>query len=164
MFPSVLKLLSYIFPALNVTVFGDAHMRAHSCPALCDSMDCSPPGSSVHGILLPLKEVTITVITPTIVWPKQQRGYKPCPSTENWIKDLLSMVPSIRTRPSFPHSHSLPSGNFHKPLILIHQRTDRMKTTIIENWPNWSHGPQPCLTQWNYESCPVGPLKMDGSW
>ena len=22
-----------------------------SCPALCDPMDCSPPGSSVHGIL-----------------------------------------------------------------------------------------------------------------
>ena len=22
-----------------------------SCPALCDSVDCSPPGSSVHGIL-----------------------------------------------------------------------------------------------------------------
>ena len=21
------------------------------CPTLCDSMDCSPPGSSVHGIL-----------------------------------------------------------------------------------------------------------------
>ena len=26
------------------------------------------------------------------------------PSTENWIKDLLSMSPPIRTRPSFPHS------------------------------------------------------------
>ena len=24
---------------------------AQSCPTLCDSMDCSPPGSSVHGIL-----------------------------------------------------------------------------------------------------------------
>ena len=24
---------------------------AQSCPALCDLMDCSPPGSSVHGIL-----------------------------------------------------------------------------------------------------------------
>ena len=24
---------------------------AQSCPALCDSMDCSPPGSSVHGVL-----------------------------------------------------------------------------------------------------------------
>ena len=22
-----------------------------SCPTLCDTMDCSPPGSSVHGIL-----------------------------------------------------------------------------------------------------------------
>ena len=22
---------------------------AQSCPTLCDSMDCSPPGSSVHG-------------------------------------------------------------------------------------------------------------------
>ena len=24
---------------------------AQSCPALCDPVDCSPPGSSVHGIL-----------------------------------------------------------------------------------------------------------------
>ena len=24
---------------------------AQSCPALCDPMDCRPPGSSVHGIL-----------------------------------------------------------------------------------------------------------------
>ena len=23
----------------------------HSCPTLCDSMDCSLPGSTVHGIL-----------------------------------------------------------------------------------------------------------------
>ena len=24
---------------------------AQSCPILCDPMDCSPPGSSIHGIL-----------------------------------------------------------------------------------------------------------------
>ena len=24
---------------------------AQSCPTLCDPMDCSPPGSSIHGIL-----------------------------------------------------------------------------------------------------------------
>ena len=23
----------------------------HWCPTLCDPMDCSPPGSAVHGIL-----------------------------------------------------------------------------------------------------------------
>ena len=27
-------------------------MCAQSCPTLCDSMDCSPPGSSAHGIFL----------------------------------------------------------------------------------------------------------------
>ena len=27
------------------------HANAQSCPTLCDPMDCSPPGSSVHGIL-----------------------------------------------------------------------------------------------------------------
>ena len=26
------------------------------------------------------------------------------------------------------------------------------------------HGPQPCITQWNYEPCCVGPPKMDRSW
>ena len=27
-----------------------ACVRAQSCPTLCDPVDCSPPGSSVHGI------------------------------------------------------------------------------------------------------------------
>ena len=26
-------------------------LAAQLCPTLCDPMDCSPPGSSVHGIL-----------------------------------------------------------------------------------------------------------------
>ena len=26
-------------------------LLAQSCPTLCDPMNCSPPGSSVHGIL-----------------------------------------------------------------------------------------------------------------
>ena len=58
---------------------------------------------------------------------------QPCPSTENWIKDLLSMASPIRARPRFPHSQALPSGTFNKPLSLIHQRVDRMKTTVTEN-------------------------------
>ena len=71
-----------------------------------------------------LKDVTIVLITATIVWSQvnNREGTQPCPSTENWIKDLLSMAPPIRTRPSFHLSQSLPSGGFHKPLILLHQR------------------------------------------
>ena len=38
-----------------------------------------------------------------------------------------------------------------------------MKTTITENKPICSHGPQSCLTQRNYEPCLVGPPKTDGS-
>ena len=34
----------YIYNGILVKV-------TQSCPTLCDPMDCSPPGSSVHGIL-----------------------------------------------------------------------------------------------------------------
>ena len=40
----------------KVTVFGDKHFTCmhaqslQSCQTLCDPMDCSPPGSPVHGI------------------------------------------------------------------------------------------------------------------
>ena len=33
-------------PALTLRVLG-----TRSCPTLCDPVDCSPPGSRVHGIL-----------------------------------------------------------------------------------------------------------------
>ena len=39
-------------PGVEITA-SDCRMRlcAQTCPILCNSMDCSPPGSSVHGIL-----------------------------------------------------------------------------------------------------------------
>ena len=44
-----------------------------------------------------------------------------------------SWLSGYQTRPSFPLSQSLPSRNFLKPLILIPESADRMKTTITEN-------------------------------
>ena len=79
-------------------------------------------GSSALSVAVPAwdlwKEVTIIFITSTIVWPQvnKREGKQPHPSTENLIKDLLSIAPHIRTRPSFPLSQSLLSGSFHKPL------------------------------------------------
>ena len=64
----------------------------------------------------------------------QTTGREHSPPTEYWIKHLLSKAPFIRTRPSFPHSQSLPLGRFHKPLFLICQRAEGMKTTITENF------------------------------
>ena len=49
------------------------------------------------------KEEAIIFITSTLVWFSQQQGGTQLrPSTENWIKHLLGMVPPIRTRLSFP--------------------------------------------------------------
>ena len=92
----------------------------------------------------------------------KQRGGNTAPPINKVGLDLLNMAPPIRTRPSSPQSQFLPLGSFHK--LLIYQRADWMKTTITENYSNWSHGPQPCLTRWNYEPSHVGPPKMDGSW
>ena len=54
--PSLLPLLWYQFitPQLHQWCQHPAHyvcgyLVAHLCPTLCDPMDCSPPGSSVHG-------------------------------------------------------------------------------------------------------------------
>ena len=82
-----------------------------------------------------LKEVAIIFITSTIVWPQvsNREGTQLHPSTENLLKDLLSMAPPIRTRPFSPSSQSLPSGSFQESFILLHQRADRLKTTITEN-------------------------------
>ena len=43
--PTLLKGQLYLHASL--VLYG---MVAHLCPTLCDPMDCSPPGSSVHGI------------------------------------------------------------------------------------------------------------------
>ena len=62
------------------------------------------------------------------------------------------MTPPIRTRPSFPHSQSLPPESFDKLLNFIHQRaaewkpqshksnqTDDMDHTFVELNENMSH-------------------------
>ena len=39
-------------PSFKIPTGKDVHAKSsQSCPALCDPIDCSPPGSSVHGIL-----------------------------------------------------------------------------------------------------------------
>ena len=64
-----------------------------------------------------LKEVAIDIITSTIVWPqdKNREETQPHPLTENWIKDLLSIAPPIRTRlnaPTVTPSHQEASIRF----------------------------------------------------
>ena len=49
------------------------HLITQSCPSLCDSMNCSPPGSSVHGIFQTriLEWVSISFSRGSC-WPRDQ--------------------------------------------------------------------------------------------
>ena len=40
----------YIYTHIYIYMYSESEV-AQSCPTLCDSMDCSLPGSSIHGIL-----------------------------------------------------------------------------------------------------------------
>ena len=79
------------------------------------------------------------LITSTIVWPqaKQQGGNThappPCSSTENWITRFMENGHTHQNKTQFPPWSVSPIRSFHKPLILIFQEADRMKTTIKEN-------------------------------
>ena len=100
-----------------------------SCSVVSNSWQphgLQPPGSSVHGIFQARVLEWIA-----IAWPQvnNREGTQPNPWTEDWIKDLLNTALPIRTRPSIPLSQSLPSGSFHKPLTLLHQKADRVKTS-----------------------------------
>ena len=52
------------------------HLVAHSCPTLCDPMDCSPPGSSVYGILQ--ARILEWVAVPSSRGSSQPREEEPC--------------------------------------------------------------------------------------
>ena len=170
---------------IQFSVDGKESEVAQSCPTLCDPMDCSPPGSSIHGILQAtiLEGVAISFSRGSS-WPRDRTQVShivgrcfnlganmggavlpPCCLT--WDQTLMEVMritatsfnrkfdqrftergPTHQNKTHFP-PQSLPSGSFYKPLILFHQKADKMKTTVTENWSNWSHGPQPCLTQWN---------------
>ena len=69
---------------------------------------CSPWGHKVSDLIEPLDNSKVKFGLRS----NNREGTQPCPSTENPIKDLLSMAPPIRIRPSFPLSQSLPSGSF----------------------------------------------------
>ena len=56
----------------------------------------------------------------------------------------------------FPPIRKLPQASYHYPSEgRQNEKYNHRKLS------NWSHGSQPCLTQWNYEPGHVGPPRMD---
>ena len=66
-----------------------------------------------------------------------------------WAWTCPSEQDTVSSSVSFSHQ------DFSISFLFLSIRGKYMKTIITENWSYWSHGPQPCLTQWNYEPCCV---------
>ena len=100
---------------------------AQSCLTPSDPMDCSLPDSSVHGIFRArVLEWGAIAFSAIIVWSQvnNREGTQPHPSTENWIKDLLSMALPIRTRPSFLLSLSHQKASISLLYLSIRGKTE----------------------------------------
>ena len=74
-------------------------LAAQTCLTLCDSMDCIPPGSSVHGILQArtLEWVAIS-FSKGSSWPKDRTTEPPRKShiiQNKWVKVQFSSVQSL---------------------------------------------------------------------
>ena len=101
---------------------------AQSCLTLCDPMDCRLPGSSIYGIFqVRVLEWGAIAFSTTIVWPQvnSKEGTQLHTSTENWVKDLLSMDPPIRTRSSFLLRQSHQEASISLLSFSIRGQTDR---------------------------------------
>ena len=66
----------------------------------------------------------------------KRREHSPAPQQKTGLK-FIEYGPTNQNKTQFPPQSVSPirklSGSFHKPLILLHQRADRLKTTITEN-------------------------------
>ena len=117
-------------------VFGSFQQRHRSTVGclVVKGTNSSSPGR--HGMMvnfLLLEEVTITPIIVLSLRPNYREETQLHPSADNWVKGLLSMALPPKVIPSFPPQTVLPLGSLYKPLILIQQRAERMRTTITEN-------------------------------
>ena len=76
-----------------------------------------------------------------------------------------SWLLSLKQDPVFPTvSLSHQEDSISLLSLSLKGRADRIEATITEDWSNWSHKPQPCLTHWNYEPCHLGPSKTNRAW
>ena len=79
----------------------------------------------------------------------------------------LGSIPGLERSPEEGKSYPLQYSGLENSTDCIDcgvaesDMTERLSLSL-QFQPNWSHGPQPCLIQWNYEPCHVGPPKQTG--
>ena len=104
-----------------------------SCPTLCDCMDCSPPGSSIHGILQ-------ARILGWVAIPFSRGSSQPTDRT--WVFCIAGIFNASNTSPSFVTTKNV---SRHYQMFPYRRQGNSTNYCMIVYWPhsfcNWSHFP-----------------------
>ena len=107
-----------------------------SCPTLCDYMDCSPPGSSVHGILQArIQEWVANPFSREYSWPKDQTWVS-CIIGKLFTISVTREGPSLQISPLLSLNlflNSLPPGLQRGSIIPPKVPADKIKH-VPGNW------------------------------
>ena len=115
------KIVGIILPLSKVKV-----VVFHSCLTLGDHVDCSPPGSSVHGILQPRILEWVAILFPRGSSQARDQTWVSCTAFDSWLSE--------------------PPG---KPHLLAYEVTQPIKTSprprhIFRPFAFWNGPPSVC--------------------
>ena len=99
-----------------------------SCLTLCDPVDYSPPGSSVHGILQ--ARMLEWIAMPLSRGSSQPRGWTQAPAL--WADSLLSEPPGKPILLTWSSWNQSPLG--YKDVSLITLKTIKMSCNFYQSW------------------------------
>ena len=118
----------YVRTCLSIYLDADIHICsvAQSCPTLCNPVDCSPPGSSVHGILqakilewvaISYSKICVYICVYIFVWFQKY-------SIHIWTKEYIGVYICVYSPLSFTqmivcHTRCMTSNFFH--LVMGHE-------------------------------------------
>ena len=112
---------------------------AQSCPTLCDPMDCSLPGSSVHGIFQAVLE-WVAISFSRGIFPTQ--GWNPHCRHSKCLKDAPPSLGTCITRPVTP---TPPPCLQHLGMETEDGEVPRSILPPLTGWAICSLGPLPTL-------------------
>ena len=107
-----------------------------SCPTLCNPMDCSPPGSSVRGIIqAKISQFSRSVVSDSLGPHGLQHARLPCPSPTPTYSNLLKLMSIYSVMPS---NHLI----LCRPLLLSSSifpsiRVFSNESVLHIRWPNY---------------------------
>ena len=129
-----------------------ACMCAQLCSTLCDPMDCSPPGSSVHGILLAKILQWVAIFFPRRSSQPGDRIHVSCIAAAKSRQSCLTLCD--------PMDCSLPGSSVHGSFqarvlewVASAFSVPALRSTLFSNTVLWLTMDRPCTPSINFFVC-----------